>query len=307
MTAETRDVPVAVWAQLAAERRADAKGRVLDLVLMGKLTPQEAEAWALRNAQPLFATTPDPVMFNPMFEPAWTLAMAAEWIIRRTPEAVRERWADYVQECWVWCPSVHRFPSQRHPGTAREAKGFELRQRAVCTAGDVLERAQFDLALDAKELSVVPAEARRELTEALTSGKLTAYAGPEQEPVPSQVWLGVSPFRSPIRRGLPDAVYGEDRGAPRLRNVRVFRDAVSALWPSEPAKRPSKIRGRPPGSGSMISKDLPLVKEAVRRFEAGEPQKVVLADLAIRADGSLEIASRVKRLQRGIKKYREQK
>ena len=276
MTAELSDVPVAIWAQLAAERRADPKGRVLDLVLRGKLAPKQAEAWARQHGQLPFATTPDPALFNPMLEPAWTFAMAVEWIIRRTPEAVRERWADYVQECWDWCPSVHRFPSRRHPGRVIEVKGFELRQRSVCTAGDVLERAQFKLAMGAKDFAVVPEEARRKLVAALVGCKITAYAGSEPHPIPAHSWLGTSPVTPAVRRGLNDAVYGEDGRTPRFIRTRVHMTEILELWRSEkPVARGAKRGVKPDKRRRVAAQMLDDLRRGI--LKRGEKQEALSA------------------------------
>jgi hypothetical protein len=74
---------------------------VFMLVRSGKLTPDEAEAWASERNRPPFAASPDIARFDPMSEPDWTLAMGAAWLIWRTPEKVREHWDAYLLECKV--------------------------------------------------------------------------------------------------------------------------------------------------------------------------------------------------------------
>ena len=112
-------------------------------VLRGKKTPDEAEQWlAEKNAVadiklrlPPFAATPDLVRFDPMAEKDWTLAMAAAWIIWRTPEAVREHWNDYRFECKEWRRREENL-ADKQMGKWRfrkggMQKGWELGKRAL--------------------------------------------------------------------------------------------------------------------------------------------------------------------------------
>ena len=110
---------------------------VFMLVRSGKLTPDEAEAWARERNRPPFAASPDIARFDPMSEPDWTLAMCAAWLIWRTPEKVREHWDGYLLECKVWKPFEATYPD------GRSERGWDLcrRKRKPVSLHDVLFKA----------------------------------------------------------------------------------------------------------------------------------------------------------------------
>ena len=71
-------------------------------VLDGRKTPDEAEADARRLGLDPLASSPDPALFDPMEVPSWTLLMAIAWIVWRSPNKVREWWAEYRVQCLEW-------------------------------------------------------------------------------------------------------------------------------------------------------------------------------------------------------------
>src|SRR5580658_6264529 len=71
-------------------------------VYKGEITTEEAEEWAKSEKRFPFASKPDPTLYDPRSEPEWTLAMVAAWIVWRTPEAVREHWDAYLDQCTEW-------------------------------------------------------------------------------------------------------------------------------------------------------------------------------------------------------------
>jgi hypothetical protein len=75
---------------------------IIDKVQRGEMTPQQAEAEAVRLGIKPFAVEPDPNEFDPFRETWWTLPMAVAWIAWRSPDKVRECWDPYRAECWDW-------------------------------------------------------------------------------------------------------------------------------------------------------------------------------------------------------------
>ena len=71
-------------------------------VLDGRKTPDEAEADARRLGLRSLAGWPDPALFDPMEVQSWILLMAIAWIVWRTPDKVRECWAEYRAGCLEW-------------------------------------------------------------------------------------------------------------------------------------------------------------------------------------------------------------
>ena len=80
----------------------DPRDEILRRAMDGELTPEQAEAEAERLGLLPLSREPDKAHYDPMREPWWTLAMAAAWIIWRTPDAVREVWPDYTTGFWRW-------------------------------------------------------------------------------------------------------------------------------------------------------------------------------------------------------------
>jgi hypothetical protein len=66
-----------------------------EAVVVGRLTPEQADAELVRSGWPPLTYRPDPTYFNAMDKPRWSLVMALAWIMWRTPEAVRDFWFNY--------------------------------------------------------------------------------------------------------------------------------------------------------------------------------------------------------------------
>ena len=80
------------------------RDRVLDRLLRAKMTPKQAEEWALKNHEEPFASRPEPSKFDPMKEIYWTTPMVFRWIRWRSLDAVRDAWDRYRQECTYFEP-----------------------------------------------------------------------------------------------------------------------------------------------------------------------------------------------------------
>jgi hypothetical protein len=86
--------------------RTIAKSRAIEALLervqRGELTPDAAEAEALRLGLGKLSTTTNPSRFDPMTETWWTMPMAVAWIAWRSPDEVRGFWDTYRRKCWNW-------------------------------------------------------------------------------------------------------------------------------------------------------------------------------------------------------------
>ena len=78
------------------------RDNLITLVQRGEVTPADAESQAKQLGLDPLASEPDPIDYDPMREPFWTLPMAVAWIAYRTQEAVRNWWDEYRRECWDW-------------------------------------------------------------------------------------------------------------------------------------------------------------------------------------------------------------
>ena len=96
---------------------------LIEEVMCGRLTPNEAEAQAQKAGIEPLATCPDPAHFDPIQEPFWTFTMAVAWIAWRTENAVREAWRKYCDEVWFFAKVEWR----RDP-TGEIHSGWQLKQ-----------------------------------------------------------------------------------------------------------------------------------------------------------------------------------
>jgi hypothetical protein len=75
---------------------------LLHKVRYGELTPDQAEAMAIRFDLGKLSCEPNDGTFDPMGETWWTLTMAVAWIAWRTPKLVRVYLPAFRSECWDW-------------------------------------------------------------------------------------------------------------------------------------------------------------------------------------------------------------
>ena len=212
---------------------------LIEDVKHGRLTPEQGEAKASQLGLPRLVDDPDPVNFDPMKEPDWTLPMAAAWIAFRTPDAVREWWDKFRSECLDWHFREWRLPG----GPAYE--GHFLEPRPAATLALFLQAGQSALRGDPHHGYSMSAEdaidalwvaLRQYCFEALGIERQTG----ERVTIPFLHWQifersekqehGVVPSRVPQLVG--ELEYAE---------VTVPMGAVRSLWPTSPQRKP-KLR-----------------------------------------------------------------
>jgi len=149
----------------------DLRNALLDDVLRGRKTPDEAEEIAKQKGLTPFARKPSGL--NPMNEVSWSLAMTVAWIVWRTPDAVMENWAEYREEWWYWFWQRIRLPRD---GDWEIVEGYELRQSKPATLFSLMLSEATDEVNGPANTFATVKEAREALWKALEAGKLSASA-----------------------------------------------------------------------------------------------------------------------------------
>lgn len=177
---------------------ANAKGernKMLAAVARGRLTFQQAEAWARERGQAPLARRPDTSGLDPMQEEHWTLPMAAAWFIWRSPAAVKDQW-NPARMGWTQWLRVGR-------------RGWHLKNFGRASLDDVLSQAGFgNLRKVVGGSNGHPDDnPRGRLKGALVSGKLTAvriWPGEEEgEEVRREEWPRLFDILEQPRPELP--------------------------------------------------------------------------------------------------------
>ena len=268
----------------------------------GLMAPEEIEAeLAAKNLPPL-AVFPDPGKFDPNLEVWWTLAMAAAWIIWRTPDAVRRAWWKYRREVRQWVgPQDLLVESEGQPqfgyqGTVTETvSGYTLESWRELDLFGVLLRST----LERQTNPVIEGEAARlSLWRKLESGELVAEAirsgEADRNPIRDADWIDLDHFQ---QVGWPANSIGmQYEKSPRFLAVRVRRLRVIELWPTQ-APEAEKAVAR------SSARRLHDRREAIRRAHAalwpnGVPigllvkQRDAMIQERLKADGLLPPASR---------------
>jgi hypothetical protein len=229
---------------------ATSRDTLIDDVKYGRLTPDQAEAEAARRALPPLAHDPDPVNFNSMKEPYWTLPMAAAWIAFRTPDAVREWWDKFRSERLEW-----RFQKWQVPGgPVYQGHFLEPPPRATLALFQLTDRGESRADRDPK-YSMTAKDATDALWKALRGScfdvtGIDQRAG-ERVSIPAEQWRDLEWFEE---RGR-DVVRADDirlNGGARCQDVTVPMRSVVGLWPSGPKPKlqlPDLVK--PEGAGYM--------------------------------------------------------
>jgi hypothetical protein len=170
-----------------------ARNDLIDAVRHGRMSPDDADAEALRLGLVPLSYRPDPAAFDPMREPFWTPMMAVAWIAWRTPNAVRGAWAEYRKRCRRW-----HFKRWRvgFDGPVVEGHFLEEDVPASIVSLHLAEVADYRNGVGQEmPLSVGPAVER--LLDALRTGALQGTALPvddgPREQVPSFAWIDLKP------------------------------------------------------------------------------------------------------------------
>jgi hypothetical protein len=225
---------------------------LIDAVAHGRMSPEEADAEALRLGLEPLSFKPDPADHDPMREPYWTPVMAIAWIVWRSPDAVREAWAAYAAGCRGW--RFHRLPGRTDDETV---EGFSLEPYA---SPSLVTLHLVDIAPRAvgrePRIRVVPlGEARDQFLRALRDGLLTATGvalsnGRARGDIAQVEWIDL------------DFAYDDDQdrfrrkrsfGGEGFGHVLVRRKQVVKLWKPGPAPRPEHppVLVPPDGPGFM--------------------------------------------------------
>jgi hypothetical protein len=215
-----------------------ARNDLIDAVQHGRMSPDDADAEALRLGLEPLSYRPDPAAFDPLREPYWTPVMAVAWIAWRTRDAVREVWLDYRKRCRRW--RSERW-SVGFDGPVLD--GHFLEEDAPVSLVDLHFRELADhreAVAEGIALSVGPA--LELLLGALRTGALHGTAlpvdGGPREQVPSHLWIDLKPvFTSDEDRFVPRPAIA--RGG--YRQVLVPREQVLKLWKPAPARRPVEL------------------------------------------------------------------
>ena len=227
------------------------RDRLIDKVLRGAMTPDEAEAEAARLGVGPLSEEPDPKFFNPLTRTWWSLVMTVAWIAWRSADAVRAAWDEYRGECWDWVPRRWRAGAE---GPIHD--GYQLQQRRRATP---LELTIWDAA-DMKDrkfiygFSKVDA-AKRSLWQALGEGLLAAtgnnLGSGSQVAIPAQEWAALDWYErqgeDPVRvsNSRIDARTGYER-------VHVRSAEIIAIWPPPgPVQDALPATVPPTGAGHM--------------------------------------------------------
>jgi hypothetical protein len=214
--------------------------RILAEVERGNLTPDEAEDWARENNLRPFAASPDVALFDPLQEPRWTLAMAAAWIIWKTPEYVRKYWSKYRKECRVW--------KRRFLPSEGKKSGSYIGRPGPAGAQDILRDVSKDHDRSVRALGAID-----ELISTFVAGRIVAIGTPTKDhpgklpplaiAIPKEQWAMFSLYAD--FGSSKDSVGSERQKAPFYDDVSVERDMVLNLWERESSNKDegNAIRG----------------------------------------------------------------
>lgn len=177
-------VALEIWPSLGSNadegplepEKASLRAALLNRVASMEISPSEAEAEAKKLGIGPLATKPDDALFEPLAEPRWTLAMAAAWIMWRTPRAAREFWNEYRAKCCTFSKT-----NKLENGTSDvsfSGIAIELQRLFPIDLSTLLEAAAKDSDLGQGNMLVPPEEARLDLWRKLKSGAVQAYGIP---------------------------------------------------------------------------------------------------------------------------------
>ena len=199
---------------------------LIEDVKYGRMSPDEAEAGAIKLGLKPFASTPDPQKYNPIGEVWWSISMTVAWIAWRSGREVLESYDPYRLQCWDW-----HYQEWQVPG-GPIFKGHFLKQRQRATLSLLAFNERYDIANGSvRENSISVADAEARLWKALQDDQLRASGIPnnsdQRKPIPDYEWHDLKPVEENGRDGVR-----YDLLSPKGYNeVICRRQAVTALWP----------------------------------------------------------------------------
>jgi hypothetical protein len=218
---------------------------LLEQVLCGRISPQDAENKANELGLGGFSGYSDPCSFSIMEEDVWTIDMALAWIVWRTPKKVVEHWSAYRRTCWGWqalyqmseAPDGRRLPS---------ISGYRLVQLphqsvfAEHPLQSLLIFDQNDALAVTKKLSRVAAE--KALRRALIDSQLVASAvdceSRKTVSIPAREWprIHYSGTWEGTELLVPDSdFFDPEEVETAYRSVTLLRKDLLRLWPADGA------------------------------------------------------------------------
>ena len=189
---EARDAGLVAFGAKAREiferregRDAMVRDRFITLVEHGKLSPENAEAFAARSGLQKIAREPEWPAFDPLREAFWTAGMAVVWIAARRIKSVRRVYPEFCAAAWEWrSMGTMSFPT-RHS---------EIIHRKNCFWLSVLRPNPFDAIQQRSERCLFDAEgALEQLLFALRHGRIAATAiclkSEQRTSIPDFEWM----------------------------------------------------------------------------------------------------------------------
>lgn len=231
---------------------ADTRDDLIEAVLRGRMSPQDAEAEAQHQGLEPLSSQPPVTDYDPMREPYWTPVMAVAWITWRTSEAVREAWAEYVGKCWIW-----RYRKWHSLKDNTIYEGYELERPDAPSLLALLHVDAYPdpFGREPRTKHVNLTEARDEVLEALRAGRILATGvplaggGPRRE-IPAFEWSDLI-----FDTDADDDRFTPKRGLERhgYQHVLLPRKEVMRLWKPVPPPTPKELLAvvRPDGAGFM--------------------------------------------------------
>lgn len=229
----------------------DPRDELFDALHYGRTTPEEAEAEAKRLELAPLAEQPDPVNFNPMEEPWWTLPMVVAWIAWRSPAEVRDVWDDYrLRRCdWQFRKWRVGFDGPIYDGYFLEY--WKPATLASLALTEIFRKTHGTLPKDAISIR----DAKAKLWKALSEGAIQATGRKQlasRAVIPEYEWRDLVDFeergRDVVRQGVHGTV--ELSG---YNDLAFKRHLVMSIWQSNRMERglylPETIA--PAGPGHM--------------------------------------------------------
>jgi hypothetical protein len=162
----------------------DVRAEIRSKVEAGRMSPDDAEAWATANKQPAFEKRPDVSGLDPMALDRWTLPMSAAYFIWRDVDAVRDQWNE-ARKGWIkWIEEPRRFAPN-----ANQRIRWRLREIGSASLKDVFAQVRKS------GFSLQTAGPYLRFKHAVQLGKLIAVQfwqtgqGEEAEPIPKTEWI----------------------------------------------------------------------------------------------------------------------